>query len=82
MITTVTTSTVTTVTALTQMGLTTIIGIFAVASLITFLVTKEISAVAGSSANVWMPRFVNVGVVPLTFAFIVIAVVKILEVIA
>ncbi len=81
MITTVTTSTVTTVTAIAAMGLTAAVTVAAIASLIAFLTTKEVSGAAHSGSHLRIARFVNIGVVPLIIVFGVIVIAKILEVI-
>ncbi len=79
MITTVTTSTVTTVTTIAVMGLSAVISMVAVISLIIFLTTKELVSVSGSSTSLRVAKFLSVGIVPMIMAFVVIVVVKIIE---
>ena len=85
MIITVTSSTVTSITTIAAMGLTAALSIAAVASLIAFLVTKQLAVAAhpGSSPRIArISRFANVAILPLVMAFVVIMAVKILEIIA
>ena len=75
MITTVTT--VTTVTTIAALGLTTVLGIAAVASLMFLLITKELAGSKSSGTSLRIARFVNVGIVPLLIVFAVIVAVDI-----
>ncbi len=79
MITTVTTSTITTVAA---MGLAAGITIAAVICLIIFLATKELAGAGVSVSSKRMAKFLNVGIIPLVFAFLVVLTVKITEVLS
>jgi hypothetical protein len=69
MTTTVTTSTVTTVTSL---GFVVGLGLICTLSLIAFLLFKEIASAAGSERAVRWSRTLNIGIIPLLFAFAVI----------
>ncbi len=82
MIITVSTGTVTTVTSIAAMGLTTAVSIAAVASLILFLIIRELANAGGSGTSLRIARFFGVGILPLVMAFAVIVAVKIAEVIA
>lgn len=77
MITTVTVSTVTTMVA---MGLTAVVTIAAVVSLLCFLVTRELASAHGSSTSLRVAKFLSVGILPLAMAFAVIVAVRIAEV--
>lgn len=77
MITTVTVSTVTTMVA---MGLTTVVTIAAVVSLLFFLIAKELTSAQGSGTSLRIAKFLSVGIVPLAMAFVVIVAVRIAEV--
>ncbi len=79
MITTITTSTITTVAA---MGLAAGITIAAVICLIIFLATKELAGAGVSASSKRMAKFLNVGIIPLVFAFLVVLTVKITEVLS
>ena len=71
MIITVTTTTVA------AMGLTVVISIAAVVSLICFLTIRELVSASDSGTALRVARFFNVGILPLAMAFAVIVAVKI-----
>ena len=75
-------TTVTTVTTIAAMGLTAAISIGAVASLVAFLVTKELVGANGSGSLGRMARFLNVGIYPLVIVLGVFIAIKISEVMA
>lgn len=79
MITTVTT--VTTVTTIAALGLTAAVGIGAIVLLILFLAAKELAGANSSGFSIRVARFVSVGILPLLMAFVVIVIMKIIEVI-
>ena len=76
------TTVITTVVISAGVGLTVLMGMVAVGSLIAFLITREVASAGGSEASLRIARFVGVGIVPLIIAFAVIAVVRITEVLA
>lgn len=80
MITTVTT--VTTVTTIAALGLTGIISIGAVLLLTFFLITRELAGATSSGFSLRIAKFTSVGILPLVMAFVVIVVLKIIEVLA
>jgi len=80
MITTVTT--VTTVTTIAALGLSGAISVAAVILLVLFLSTKELVGVSSSGFSLRTAKFVSVGILPLVMTFAVIAVLKIIEVLA
>ncbi len=77
MVSTVTVTTVTTIAALGATGIITAIGIAAVASLILFLVTKELAGASRSGTSIRMAKFANVGIWPLTAVFAILIGIKI-----
>ncbi len=62
------------------MGLTAVVGIAAVISLICLLTTKELASAGDSGSSLRIARFVSIGILPLVMAFAVIATVKIAEI--
>ncbi len=80
MITTITTSTITTITTIAAMGLTTVISIAAVVTLMVFLTTRELASASHSRFSLRIARFAIIGILPLVIAFAAIVVVKIAEV--
>ncbi len=84
MITTVVTSTVTsTVTsATTLIDLGVMLGLVAVIALVVFLCAKELAAASDGKIHRSLPRFLDVGIIPLIIAFAMIVIVTIVEVLA
>jgi len=74
MTTTVTTTTVTTVTV---MGFTAALGVVATLALIALLVSKELGGASGNAGTIRWSQVLNVGILPLLFAFGVIVLEKI-----
>jgi len=69
-----------TVIASAGLGLTALIGIVAVVSLIAFLIAKELASAGGSGTSLRIARFLGVGFVPLIMAFAIIVAVRIAEI--
>jgi len=63
-------------------GLTASVGIITVASLIAFLITKELASSNGSGTFVRIAKFVNVGIIPLLITFAVIVTLDIIAILA
>ena len=82
MISTVTTSTITTVSTIAALGLTATISVVAVATLIVFLITKQLVGASPSLPSQLIAKFLTIGILPLIMAFAVIVAVKIAEVLA
>jgi len=78
MITTVTT--VTTVTTIAALGLTTVISVAAVITLMVFLATRELAGAGKSRFSSRIARFTGVGILPLVTVFATIVIVRIAEV--
>lgn len=79
MITTVVT-TVTTVTMIAALGINAILGVTSVITLIAFLATRELASTNSAGLSLRIARFTSIGILPLTIAFVVIIIVKIVEV--
>ena len=62
------------------MGLTAVIGIVAIVSLIAFLVLKELVSANSSGSSLRIGKFVNVGIWPLVIVFGVFITIRIAEV--
>ncbi len=77
MISTVTTSTVTTVTAM--MGFGVVMGVIALIALLVFLCARELAAASRGSKRMFLAKSLDIGIVPLLIAFVMIAVITILE---
>ena len=83
MISTVTTSTVTTVTTVTTMiGFGLALGLVAVIALVVFLCARELAAASRGSTSKLLAGSLEVGIVPLVIAFVMIAVVTVVEMLA
>lgn len=78
----ITVTTLTTITTVTAMGLALAIGAASLAMLILFLTTKELASTRGSGVSLRIVRFLSIAIVPLVVAFVVIAVMKIIEILA
>ena len=68
---TTTVTTVSTVTAIASLGLTTVIGVAAVITLMAFLSTRELAKAGNSGFALRVAKFAGVGIVPLVIAFAV-----------
>jgi len=79
MVSTVTTSTVT---AVTTIGFGVAIGLAAVITLLAFLFIRELATASKGTNRQFLARSLDVGIIPLLFAFAVIVVMKIVEVLA
>ena len=80
MITTVITSTVTTVTTMAGFGV--ILGLVAVIALVAFLCVKELTTASEKSSHRSLAKFLDIGIIPLTIAFAMIVIMKVVEVLA
>jgi hypothetical protein len=80
MVSTVTTSTVTTISTITAMGLVTAVGLAGTLTLICLLMTRELAGVQTSSKYKMLAKFSDVGIIPLTLAFGVTVILKVVEV--
>ena len=78
MISTVTTSTVTTVTTMIGVGLG--LGLVAVIALVAFLCTKELASTCENGSRRFLARSLDVAIVPLVIAFVMIVVMKVVEI--
>ena len=83
MITTVTTSTITSITTVTTMsGFGVTLGLAAIIALAIFLCAKELAAASEGSAQRLLARALDVSIVPLIIAFVMIGVMKAVEILA
>lgn len=83
MITTVTTSTITTVTTITTMiGFGATLGLIAVVALILFLCARQVAAAGNSNTQRLLARSLDISIAPLVIAFVIIAVMKVAEILA
>ncbi len=82
MISTVTTATVTTVTSATSTvgGVVGALGLVAVLTFLALLIEKEIVSAGASARSRMFARCLNIGIVPLGFAFLMIAGAQLLQV--
>jgi hypothetical protein len=79
----ISTVTVTTVTTIAAMGLAgTILGAAAVSTLIGFLAAKELVNTRASTVSKRISRYLSVGIVPLTMAFVVIVALTVVSILA
>jgi hypothetical protein len=81
MVSTVTSSTISTIST-NAAGLTTAIGIISVLALIALLTTKELASAGQSGTSRLVAKYCDIGILPLTFAFAVTVVVKVIEILA
>ena len=83
MISTVTTSTISTITSVTTaIGFGIALGVVAVIALLTFLGTKELAAASEDSKYKFLAKSLDIAIAPLLIAFVLIAVMKIAEILA
>ena len=80
MITTVVTTVTTTVTTMEGFGV--ILGLVAVIALVAFLCVKELAATSASSSHRSLAKFLDIGIIPLTIAFAMIVIMKVVETLA
>lgn len=74
------TTTATATTAVTSAATWATLGVVAVVLLIVLLITKELASASDNPRAQRLARFVNVGVVPLGFAFITIVVTRVMAI--
>jgi len=70
---------ITTVTKITALGLEATTSVALVVILIVFLVSRELGGVGSHNVHLRISRFVTVGILPLVLVFVVILVMKIIE---
>ena len=75
----ITTSTITTVTTIAALGISAVISMAAVIALTAFLATKELAHAGNSQIALRIARFASVGILPLIMSFIVLVVIKVIE---
>lgn len=73
-------TTVTTVTTIAALGISAFISIAAIATLIMFLITRELATSTNSAISLRIARFASVGILPLVIAFATVVFVKIIEI--
>ncbi len=82
MITTVTTSTITTITTITTMlGFGVALGVVALVALALFLCAREIAATSDSGSRRLLAKSLDVSIAPLVIAFVMIVVLKLVEIV-
>ena len=74
-------TTVTTVTTVTALGMSTIMSVAALVTLIAFLTARELAGASNYALPLRIAKFISVGITPLIMAFAVIVIVKIIEII-
>jgi len=82
MITAVSATTLTAVNAIAAMGLTAAFSIGVAAVLIFLLVTRELAMASGSGFAARLGRFVGIGIIPLSFIFGVVMILRIIQILA
>jgi hypothetical protein len=80
MVSTVTVSTVTTITTIAAMGLAASLTIFGVILLISFLVSKELLMASVGQRKQFIGRVLNISIIPLLMSFVVIVVLKVVDI--